>query len=96
MQKYHDKHSEICDETINDSNISKLNNMLEKMKYTDMKLEGRFRPPNPQKPCHHIGNFTIENITKNKDIDIDNFIKEIGNKIEFSLETPQTFVIGQL
>ena len=42
MQKYHDKHSEICDETINDSNISKLNNMLEKMKYTDMKLEGRF------------------------------------------------------
>ena len=92
MGKYHVQHSKICNETINEHNISELNNMLEKMKYTNMKLEGRFRPPNPEKPCHHIGNFTIENITENKDID--NFIKEIGNKIEFSLETPQTFVIG--
>ena len=94
MEEYHTAHKTICEETINPDNILALNNMLKNMKYTDMEmeLEGEFRPPNPEKPCHCISSFTIKSINLNENID--NFIKEIGYKIEFSLETPSTEVIG--
>lgn len=95
MEEYHTAHKTICEKTINSDNILALNNMLKNMKYTDMEmeLEGEFRPPNPEKPCHCISSFTIKNINHLNE-NIDNFIKEIGYKIEFSLETPSTEVIG--